>query len=424
MARWLGVDFGTSNTSAAVLEGARVRLLQLEPGRTSVPSAIFLDFDARRMLVGTEAVAALVEGREGRLLRAIKRVLGTPLMREPRQLLNRRMTLVELVGEVLASLRARAEAETGGPLTRVLAGRPVGFHAEPERDAQAALDLAEAYRLAGFEELAWMAEPEAAARACGVTDGLGLVVDVGGGTSDFTVFAAREGALRVLAQAGVRVGGTDADRALSLARVMPLLGLGTRLRAEIGGAWHDAAVAPFHELATWERIGFLQTPAMAREAARWQRLAERPERIARLHTVLEGSLGFDLAFAVEAGKIAANGAEASEGRIDLGVIEPGLAAPLPPDALARDLAPLARAVAEGAVRALDRAGVAPEAVTHLVHVGGSSLLRPVRQAMAAMLPHAQPVETAAFTAVAEGLAMATAEMGRVGDSPAVRAVQP
>jgi hypothetical chaperone protein len=408
MTRWLGVDFGTSNTSAAVLDRERPRLIELEPGRVSVPTAIFLDFGTKRMLFGTEAVEALVAGREGRFLRALKRVLGTPLMREPRQLLNRRMTLVELVAEVLARVRGRAEAELGEPVRHVLAGRPVIFHVEPERDAQAVVDLGEAYRLAGFEEVAWLTEPEAAAWACGVTEGIGLVVDIGGGTSDFTVFEAGGGRMRVLAREGVRVGGTDADKALSLAHAMPLLGLGTRLRAEIGTAMHEVPVAPYHDLATWERIGFLHTPEMAREAARMRRLAERPERLGRLHAVLESGLGFDLAFAVEAGKIAANG---GEGRIDLGVVERGLGASLTPQGLARDLGPLAEAVAGGARRAVERAGLAPEAVTHVVHVGGSSLLGPIRLAMAELFPQAQPVETAAFTAVAEGLALAASERG-------------
>ncbi|WP_210527364.1 Hsp70 family protein [Rubellimicrobium arenae] len=406
MARWLGVDFGTSNTSAAVLDEGRPHLIELEPGRSSVPTAIFLDFGTKRMLFGTEAVEALVAGRDGRFLRAIKRVLGTPLMREQRQLLNRRMTLVELVAEVLARLRSRAEAEVGEPLTHVVAGRPVIFHAEVERDAQAAVDLEEAYRLAGFEEVAWLTEPEAAARACGVRDGLGIVVDIGGGTSDFTVFRAEGGRLAVLANEGVRVGGTDADKALSLAHAMPLLGLGSRIKAEIGTALHEVPVAPYHDLATWERIGFLQTPEMAREAARMRKLAERPERLKRLHSVLESGLGFDVAFAVEAGKIEAN---SGSGRIDLGVIEPRLAAPLSADRLEMDLGPLAEAVAQGARRAVERAGLGPEAITHVVHVGGSSLLGPVRRAMAALFPQARPVETAAFTAVAEGLAIAAGE---------------
>ena len=193
---------------------------------------------------------------------------------------------------------------------------------------------------------------------------------------------------------------------LRLAHALPLLGVGTRLRAEIGGALSEVPVAPYHGLATWERIGFLQTPEMAREVARMRRVAERPDKLGRLHAVLESGLGFDLAFAVEAGKIAANG---KGGRIDLDLIESGLGAPLSPDRLAKDLGPLAESIAQGARRAAERAGVAPEAVTHVVHVGGSSLLAPVRRALADLFPQAQPVETAAFTAVAEGLAIAAGE---------------
>jgi hypothetical chaperone protein len=137
-----------------------------------------------------------------------------------------------------------------------------------------------------------------------------------------------------------------------------------------------------------------------------RRRAERPEKLGRLHAVLESGLGFDLAFAVEAGKIAAN---AEGGRIDLGLIERGLSAPLSPDRLAQDLSPLAEAIGAGALRAVVRAGASTSAITHVVHVGGSSLLAPVRQALANLFPQAQPVETAAFTAVAEGLAIAAGE---------------
>jgi hypothetical chaperone protein len=188
---------------------------------------------------------------------------------------------------------------------------------------------------------------------------------------------------------------------------MPGLGLGSRIRAEFGPQMHDMPVAIYHDLATWERIGFLNAPELARSLKRLTRLAEQPRRLSRLQTVVEDGLGFDIAFAVEAGKIAANGDHPVE--ITLGMIEPGLRVPLSPAALARDLAPFAGAIADCAARLLARTDTPPEAVTHIVHVGGSSLLAPVRAAMAALCPAAQGVDTAAFTAVAEGLAIATAD---------------
>ncbi|SHI86167.1 Hsp70 family protein [Wenxinia saemankumensis] len=407
MTDWIGIDFGTSNTAAARMAGDAPRLIELEPRRDSIPSAVFLDFDGGEMLFGSDAVAALTDGREGRFLRALKRVLGTPLMRETRQLLNRRMTLVDLVGEVLALVKARAEAAEGRRFTRVVAGRPVRFQDDPARDAQAALDLTDAYRAAGFETVEWLPEPEAAVLATGIGEGLGLVFDIGGGTSDFTLFRARNGVPEVIASHGVRVGGTDADRLVSLAHVMPRLGMGGLLHAELGSDLFPAPQAPFQDMATWEKIGFLQTPQMMREAARWTKLADRPELFARWQRVLEDQLGFELAMQVEDGKIAAN---AGAAELDLSLVESGLGAPLDPGRLERDLAPMADAVEAGAREALDHAGVRPQEVTHLVYVGGSALLGALRGRAEALCTAAEPVETAAFTAVAAGLARRAAAL--------------
>jgi len=121
----LGIDFGTSNTAVALADGARARLIPLGGGAVSIPTAIFLDYDAREMLFGADAVAALIAGRHGRFMRALKRVLGTSLMREPRQLLNRRTTLLEVVAEFLASITDELAVHR---LPRH--GRDVDFHGE------------------------------------------------------------------------------------------------------------------------------------------------------------------------------------------------------------------------------------------------------------------------------------------------------
>lgn len=98
-------------------------------------------------------------------------------------------------------------------------------------------------------------------------------------------------------------------------------------------------------------------------------------------------LGFDLAFAVAAGRIAANDAtDAGGGRIDPGVVERGPRAPLTPEKPGRDLRPPVQTVADGAW--WGRAEVAPEAATHVVHVGGSSRLGPIRRDMAEPVPRA------------------------------------
>jgi len=407
----IGLDFGTSNTSAAVLRDGRPEVLQLEPGQAVLPTAIFLDYAARTTLYGSDAVAAMIEGRRGRFMRALKSILGTPLARERRTFLNERLTLLEIIARFLAEVRARAGAAIGDEVTGVVAGRPVHFHPNAARDARAEQDLAECYAMAGFTGLRFLPEPEAAALAAGPGPAgeVGLIVDIGGGTSDFTLFrAAAQGGIDVLASHGVRIGGTDFDRALSLQHVMPLFGLGGELRNEIGPGRHDVPRAMFVELASWEKIAFIYGPDSLRAAKLMARQAVTPERLGRLVTVLEMEQGHEVAFAVEAAKIAANGGT-GVGRIDLGMVERGLAPVLTGDDLMTGLWPFAEKIGEAVGVTLSRAGLPPAAVGRVIFVGGSSLVTVIDRLLRATFPAARFETAEVFTAVVDGLALATAE---------------
>lgn len=402
----LGVDFGTSNTAAAVMDQGQVRVLEMEPGKTTLPTAIFLDFAGRRTVYGSDAVQFMIDGREGRFMRALKSILGTTLARERRQFLNERLTLIEIIARFLAELRRRAEAQTGEVYDRALSGRPVHFHSRaPERDAQALVDLREAYAMAGFKNVEFLPEPEAAAIAAGGT-GRGLIVDIGGGTSDFTVFDPAA-ANPVIASHGVRIGGTDFDRALSLAHVMPLLGMGGMLGKELGEGLHPAPRALFLNLASWEKIPFVYGAETLRDVRRWEMLAQEPKLFARLAEVLDMHLGHDVAFAVEAGKIDANGGH--DGIIDLRLVESGLQALLSPARMADDLRDFSAGI-EGAVHeTLAKADCAPGDIERIVFVGGSSLMQAVQGTLTRILPDARQEMTEVFTAVVDGLAMAAAD---------------
>ncbi|MEZ5713863.1 MAG: Hsp70 family protein [Paracoccaceae bacterium] len=403
MAR-LGIDFGTSNTACAWLDAGRPQVIALEPGRATLPSAVFLDFDSRDMLIGHAAQAAMMEGREGRFLRALKSVLGTALAREKRQLMNERITLIEVIARFLAEIRRRAEAATGQRFETALSGRPVRFHsASLERHEQALADLTEAYRLAGFDAVDFLPEPEAAALATG-GEGRILIVDIGGGTSDFTLCDRHDGETRVLASTGLRLGGTDFDKWLSLAHAMPLLGHGAEIGNEFGEGTHTAPKALFNDLASWEKIAFVYGAATLREVRRWERLSPQPHLFARLGEVLESHLGHEVAYAVEAAKIEANGASA--GMIELGMIERGLKAELAHGALQAELHEAARQIAGCALQAVAEAGAAPGTVDRVVFVGGSSLLGAVQAQLRAGFPGAAFETSEVFTAVVDGLARA------------------
>lgn len=405
----LGVDFGTSNSAAGYVGSQGATLVEMSQGEVSLPTTFFFEYDSRQTLIGTPANTALLQGADGRFMRALKRVLGTSLMHEPRQILNERVTFVEIIARFLGQIKARAEAQSGVRFERVLSGRPVVFHgAGDPREAQAEADLRTCYEAAGFSEVAFMDEPEAAAIASGVLEQgteVGLVVDVGGGTSDFSLFRSTGEGVEILASHGVRIGGTDFDRSISIAHVMPFFGKGTMLRKEMGPGLTQTPNAIFNDLATWEKIPFLYTPQTRRFVEEMVRLAEDRPALTRLATVLTDELGHEVAFAVERAKIAANGGDHAA-RIDLDEVERGLSAALSPDAMACALAGHGDALRTGAHETLQRAGLTADAVDRVIFVGGSSLMTVVQDTMKATFPAAQTSETKVFSAVAEGLAIA------------------
>ncbi|WP_444455568.1 Hsp70 family protein [Rhodobacter capsulatus] len=406
----LAIDFGTSNSAAAIVQDGRLRRLTLDGAADTLPTAVFFPTETGPMRIGAEAVAALVAGEEGRFMRALKSVLGTPLFHEARPIGGRRRTLADVVTAFLRETKARAEAQTGLTFTRVLSGRPVHFHADPARDAKAAEDLSACLAAAGFTEIGFCPEPEAAARASADLSGatLGLIVDIGGGTSDFSLFRSHAGRIEILASHGIRLGGTDFDRAIALDHVMPHLGQGGQLKREFGPGLLPMPNEIFVDLATWAKIPFLYTRDTRNAVAHLAKFAVEPRPIARLARVIEDELGHDLAFAVERGKIEANAGKPGA-MIRMGKIERGLYAEIDAVSMAAALT-RARAELDAALAETCRlASIAPEAVETAILVGGSSLMGLVSDAVTAAFPQARQAQGDAFTAVVDGLALTATE---------------
>ena len=293
-----GLDFGTSNSAIGVHDGRTARLHRFAGGAEVVPSAVFFDLDEEAWSFGREAEMRFLEGAHGRYLRALKSVLGTPLMGERTRLGRRAVPFAEVLERFLGAIKAEAEGAVGAPLTRVVAGRPVRFvDGDPGRD-QAAQDALEAVlRAVGFREIAFVPEPVGAAIDAERLirgPGLALVADIGGGTSDVSVLEmdpASPGRSRVLSTAGTHVGGTDFDRELALRHVMPALGRGSTTRPPMSSGPVSVPGAYFSDLATWQRIPLLYTPRTLREVAALVRHAEEPAKLSLLHRVLEEELG-------------------------------------------------------------------------------------------------------------------------------------
>ncbi len=401
-----GLDFGTSNSAIGVHDGRTAQLHRFRGGSTIAPSAVFFDPEEEDWAFGHEAEARFLDGAEGRYLRALKSVLGTALAGERTRLGRRAVPFVEILERFVGALKAEAEAAAGAPLTRVVAGRPVHFvDLHPERDAEAQATFEAVLRRVGFEEIAFVHEPVGAAIDA---PGLALVADIGGGTSDVSVLEvdpARPGAGRVLASTGVHVGGTDFDRALSLAHLMPELGRGTATRPPMSSGPVPVPKHYFADLATWQRIPLLYTPRTVREVETMARHALEPARLGRLARVLEEERGHALLTAVERAKIALS--SSPRAAIEAGDGLPPL--PLTRAELDAALGDLAGRIGGAVEEALRLAGVGGEAVAFAVLTGGSTRLPTIHEAIAARLPRARAIRPDRFAGIAHGL---TLEAGR------------
>jgi hypothetical chaperone protein len=404
-----GLDFGTSNSAIGVMRGNAATLAPIEAGDTLMPSAVFFDYETKgRVAFGNEAIAAYVGQTEGRLMRALKSILGSPLIDEETVLGGRKVPLRQVVEIFVRHLKAKAEAFAGREITAVVHGRPVRFvDDDAEADARAQAVLEGIARRVGFRDVAFVYEPIAAAHHYEQTvtrEELVLIADIGGGTSDFSIVRVgpqhrgrADRSQDVLATAGVRVGGTDFDTALSLAAVMPLLGLGTQLVEK------DLPMpnALYHELATWATINFAYTWKNERELAELVALAVEPEKVERLLKLVRRRLGHRLAFAVEDAKIALSAEQ--QVAVALAFLEPGLEARATraefDEAIANRIGRLRRSAAD----CIAAAGLKPAAIETIFLTGGSSRVPAVRAAIARAAPSARLAGGSDLLSVALGL---------------------
>ena len=414
MSDWLGIDFGTSNSAAAYFHDGAIERVRFADGQETIPTAVFFCFDRQVMDTGQAAHDAMLDGLDGRYMRSLKRVLGTSLMSEQRMMIGRKLDFFDIVSDFLRRMKERAEAQAGRRFDKVVAGRPVLFDSnDAAKNARAGADLEKCYRMAGFREVVFLPEPEAAAFSVDRAisgNAPGVVVDIGGGTSDFTVFARHREGIEITASSGIRIGGTDYDRALNLNFIMPHLGYRHPVRIAMSNETISAPAGVFNELATWEKIPFLYTPQTTTLVKSLVRDAIEPARFRRLLHAIEGQLGHDIALIAEDAKIRANESDRTTS-VDLGLVERGLEAVISPEAFHSVLDRFSARLTGTLDDLLRSTGIARDEIAHVVPVGGSSLLRPVREAFSAALPNAEIVDAPIFTAIVDGLALHSARMG-------------
>lgn len=405
-----GIDFGTSNSTVGVIRDGRARLVALEGEQPTLPSAVFFNFEDGYTYFGRRAISDYTDSIEGRLMRSLKSVLGSSLANEKTRIKARQIGFIDIIGLFIDHLKKQLEEDAGGPVENVVLGRPVQFvDDDTAADAKAQGELEKAARAQGFKHIAFQFEPIAAAldyEQKVAREELALIVDMGGGTSDFSIVRVSPERARttdrkadILANRGVHIGGTDFDRLLNIAHVMPELGYLTRTKDHK----RNLPAAYFIDLATWQRINLVYTAKAMNDLRQIRYEAERADLVDRFIHVVEHRYGHAMAGLVERAKIALTDQPSAEVKVSL----PGarFAAEITRAGLEETIAGDIERVTATVKQTIADAGIAASAITAVFLTGGSTAIPLAKREILSLVPQASVIEGDMFGSVGLGLAL-------------------
>jgi hypothetical chaperone protein len=447
-----GLDFGTSNTAIGVAAEGHARLLPIDPAAPNPavsPSVLYVP-RAGESSIGTEAIVQFVEhnsGREivrtrvntgkivhthygdefvqfdadtalpGRFFQSLKSFLRDDSF-DGTNIFGNFYTLEELIGIFLRSVKARADAALGAPVTSVTMGRPVHFSDDAERDRRAQARLENAAHQAGFASVQFLFEPIGAALQYESTllkEELAFVFDFGGGTLDFSVIRLNparmhqaERARDILAVGGVVVGGNTLDEDIMEFRLLEYFGsraVGRTLSGNRVGypQWLLSLLRSWHTVQLLNERGTVQFLREFRVIAR-----HHQAEVDALLSLAQHNYGWDLFQEIERAKIALS----SETQTEIGFARPAIRIrePLSRRSFERLITPRLNAIDEVMNRTLADAGVEPEDINVVLRTGGSSLIPAVQLLLERKFGAERVMKQEVFTSIVSGLALAAARI--------------
>lgn len=438
----IGLDFGTTNTSAAIFDGRQVHLLPIDPANaepTVMRTALFISRDGVPC-VGREAIDRYSEGnvgREidyqwqfigrtevtfadvgtvmqalytmvdrntpGRLFQSLKSHLSDAAFQDT-DIFGTRYTLEALIGLILAVIARRVEEVTGQRPQHLVIGRPVHYATEARLDALAIDRMRQACQVADLPTVDFLPEPTAAALAYALTNPgqqYALVFDFGGGTLDVTVLRIEaNGQVVVLATDGVPVGGDLLDRRVVLGRLVHHFGAG----ATLGPRRLPFPATILGHLSEWQSIVELNLPRYWKIIDEAVRTGDRPRELRALATLVRENYGLPLFEVVERAKVRLSTRQTAEISMNVpGIQFDDLVERWEFEGL---IGPDLRTVEACIDRALATADLRPTDIQTVLRTGGSSRVPAFVEMLAAKFGEESLREIDLFTSVAAGLAIA------------------
>lgn len=419
----VGVDFGTTNTVIALSDDAgntRTLVFPSQQGPLSAFRSILCyvgeDPDSLNakttVYCGPAAIEAFFRfGEDARLIQSVKTFLSSRSFSKS-TIHGREYTLEQILADFLRGVSTAGEWPEGTDRSAapVTVGRPVKFAGVSGDDDLAETRLRKGFAAAGFPDIHFGLEPEAAAyffvrrlREPATV----LVADFGGGTSDFSVvkFDPQSGVTQALGHAGVGIAGDTLDYRIIDNVIAPEFGKGSRFRPE--DKWLEVPKWIYFEFEHWHRLSFLKRPPVLRELRQIELSSDSPEKIARLRIFLEQELGFHLYQAVNQCKAALSVAETARIEFNQGPI--ALSCAVSRSDFEQWIAQDVEAIEAACSAALLQARLAEQDISVVFMTGGTSFVPAIRRRFEARFGLDKIVSGDEFVSVGSGLALLARE---------------
>lgn len=416
------IDYGTSNSLLAASDGVNVTPpLALDPDApdATVFRSVLYFPHGNLCHYGQKAVDEYCDHQgEGRLIRSIKKYLPSESYLGS-WIDDRVVRLEDLVGYFLLEMRKRACARLDRDVDTVVLGRPAKFSDDPVKDQTAQRRLLKAAEIAGFKNISFLAEPLAAAldlkRRLTETKTV-LVVDLGGGTSDFTVIRIGPADFKesdVLAIGGVSVAGDRIDGEFMGAQVAPFFGSKVKYRVPLGSNVlempkslldHLVSPADIAQLRKSDHMDFF------RSIQKWSPKDDDKKKLERLFTLVEDQLGFRLFEEIDRVKRELTKKSDARFQFDYPTIDIAF------DVADVDFNAAAGRAVDEILKAMDetlkQASVAPSDIDVVYCTGGTSQLKLIQRGLLRRFPAEKIVSRDFFHSVIQGLGERARDIAR------------
>tara|TARA_Y100001960_G_scaffold321122_1_gene395222 strand:+ start:6868 stop:8139 length:1272 start_codon:yes stop_codon:yes gene_type:complete len=411
---FFGLDFGTSNTAISMKNDNQqnVSMINLEGTSNILPSCIFYSFTdfSNPISYGEEASELFIDEEFGRYFRSLKSMLGSSIIDDKFMIKHDVLSFRDVLEQFLKHVKYTAEEQSGTDINNIVVGRPVFFvDNDPERDKLAEEQLLESLSNTGFNNISFQYEPIAAALNFEMSldsEQLVMVVDIGGGTSDFSIIKIggtnkfkHDRSEDILSNTGVHVGGTNLDADFSMHSVMPLLGSQSLIKPN-NMRIHQT---PFKELATWHNIHLLNEKKRINHLRTLTSSVCEKDNYRRFMKVLEKKLGYFIAYEVEQAKIALT--QSNDYCIDLGFIENCLDVDVTNGDFKTAIEESLSNIQQSMENCLQTANVKPNDISTILFTGGTTNIPAVRLLATSMMPNATQISNDIFSSVSKGLSI-------------------